>query len=219
MTQTTFRLPHRVNPGFALSVLLAATLGGCALPDKPVRPQAYDLGPALPVAASAQPSGSALALAQVMAPPALDGHHIIYRLSYSSSAQQPQPYAHARWAMSPPHLVEQRLREALAATRPVVANASGLAQVELRIELDEFMHDFSAPDASEGVVRLRATAIAPMARTTRTDRLLGQHTFVSRQPAPTADAAGGASALRQATDDVVQQTVNWVNGLTPPSPN
>ena len=195
--------------------LVFATLAGCALPlpDKPVRPQPYDLGPALPQAASAAPAGRALALDRVEAPAAIDGSNIIYRLLYSDGGQQPRPYAQARWTMSPPQLVGQRLREAFAATRPVVEPGAGLAAVELRAELDEFAHVFEAPGASEGVVRLRVTALAPAAKT---GRLLGQRTFSVRRPAPSAAAAGGVAALRAATDDAVAQIVAWVNALPAP---
>ena len=150
-----------------LSIFLA--LAGCAvpLPDKPVRPQPYDLGPALPLAANAAPSGPALALDRVESSAAIDGTHIIYRLVHSDGGQQPRPYATARWTMSPPQLLTQRLREAFSATRPVVESGAGLAPLELRAELDEFAHIFSAPATSEGVVRLRVTAVAPGGRAQR----------------------------------------------------
>ena len=207
----------RARPAGLRTALLAAflALAGCALPlpDKPVRPQPYDLGPALPLAANAAPSGPALALDRVESSAAIDGTHIIYRLLYSEGGQQPRPYAQARWTMSPPQLLTQRLREAFSATRPVVEPGAGLAVVELRTELDEFAQIFSSPDASEGVVRLRVTAVAP---TAKADRLLGQRTFTVRQPAQTADAAGGVGALRAATDTAVQQVVTWVNALPAP---
>ena len=197
----------------ALSGLMLAALAGCAmsLPDKPQRPQPYDLGPALSVAAAAAPSGPALAIERVESSAAIDGSNIIYRLLYSDGGQQPRPYAQARWNMSPPQLVSQRLRDAFAATRPVVDVGMGLAALELRAQLDEFSQVFSAPGTSEGVVRLRVTLIAPAAQTTR---LLGQHTIVVRKPAPSADAAGGVSALRAATDEAVQQAVAWVQSVT-----
>lgn len=197
----------------AAALMLA--LAGCALPlpDKPVRPQPYDLGPPLPVAANIAPGGPALALDRVESSAAIDGTAIIYRLAHSDGGQQPRPYAQARWTMSPPQLITQRLREAFSATRPVVEAGAGLAQVELRAELDEFAQIFSSPEASEGVVRLRVTAVAP---TAKTDRLLGQRTFSVRQPAATADAVGGVTALRAATDEVVRQVVAWVNALPPP---
>ena len=202
---------HRASAVFAL-VLGATLLTACSLPlpDKPVRPEPYDLGPPLPLAASTTANGPALALDTVEANAAIDGTAVVYRLLYSGDGQQPRPYAQARWTMSPPQLVTQRLREAFSATRPVVDIGAGLAAVELRAQLDEFAHVFSAPGTSEGVVRLRLTLIAPSAA----NRLLGQHTIVVRKPAPSADAAGGVSALRAATDEAVQQAVAWVQSVT-----
>ena len=91
---------------------------------------------------------------------------------------------------------------------------AGVAPLELRAELDEFAHIFSAPTTSEGVVRLRVTAVAPGGRA---QRLVGQRTFEVRQPAATADAPGGVSALRAASDEVVRQVVAWVNALPAPA--
>lgn len=189
-------------------------LAGCALPlpDKPTRPAPWDLGP-LPAQPAAAPSAApapALALDTLDAPATLDSTAIVYRLLYAGSGQQPRPYAQARWTMSPPQLVTQRLRESLAATRPVIGVGSGLAPLELHGELEEFAHVFSAPDASEGVVRLRLTATAPGAKD---HRLLGQRSFTARQPAPSPDVAGGAQALREATDAVLRQVVQWVDAL------
>ena len=191
-------------------------LGACSLPlpDKPVRPEPYDLGPPLPLAASTTATGPALAVDTVEANAAIDGTAVVYRLLYSGDGQQPRPYAQARWVMSPPQLVSQRLREAFSATRPVVDVGMGLAQVELRAQLDDFSQVFSGPNASEGVVRLRLTLIAPASAT---QRLLGQHTVVVRQPAQTADAPGGVAALRAATDEAVRQAVAWVQSVPVPA--
>ena len=203
------------TPARAIICLVFVALAGCAvpLPDKPVRPQPYDLGPALPLAADAAPAGPALAVSRVESSAAIDGTAVVYRLIYSEGGQQPRPYAQARWTMSPPQLVTQRLREAFSATRPVVEAGGGLATLELRTELDEFAQIFSAPGASEGVVRLRATVVSHAAQG---GRLLGQRTFSVRRAAPTADAAGGVAALRAATDEAVRQMVAWVNALPAP---
>ena len=64
------------------------------------------------------------------------------------------------------------------------------------------------------MVRLRVTAVAPGGRA---QRLVGQRTFEVRQPAATADAPGGVSALRAASDEVVRQVVAWVNALPAPA--
>ncbi|MCA0325963.1 MAG: PqiC family protein [Proteobacteria bacterium] len=205
---------RRASRGSALLALLL--LGACSvpMPDKPTRPQHYDLGPPLAAATSAAPIGVALAVDAVSAPATLDGSHILYRLMYEDGAQQPRPYAHARWSMTPPQLVTQRLRAAFAATRPVVELGGGLAPLELRAELDDFTQVFSSPKDSEGVVSLRVTVTAPHAR--GAERLLGQRTFVVRKPAPSADAPGGVSALRGATDEAVRQALDWVNALPAP---
>ncbi|MFD1712397.1 hypothetical protein FVQ98_09040 [Ottowia sp. GY511] len=198
-----------------MAVLVFLSACSLPLPDKPTRPEPYDLGPPLALASSTTASGPALALDAIEATQAIDGTAVVYRLMYSGDGQQPRPYAQARWTMSPPQLVTQRLREGLAATRPVVDVGMGLAPVELRARLDEFAQIFSAPGVSEGVVRLRLTLIAPAAQSTR---LLGQHTIVVRKPAPSADAAGGVSALRAATDEAVKQAVAWVQSVPAPAP-
>lgn len=206
------------TPAAAVFVATLLALGGCALPlpDKPVRPQTYDLGPALPAAgAAAAPIATPLAIGRVDAPSAIDGTQIVYRLLYGGADQQPRPYAMARWVMSPPQLVAQRLREAFAATRPVVEPGAGLAPLELQTDIDEFAQVFRSATDSEGVVRLRMTVLAP---TARSGRLVGQRTFTVRKPAVTADAPGGVVALRAATDELVQQVVSWVNALPPQQP-
>jgi len=195
----------------AASLSALAALGGCSLPlpDKPARAVLYDLG-------SPQADAPATARAQPLAlhttgSPALDSDAMIYRLSYAGvGAQQPRVYAQARWAMSPPQLMAERLREALAVTRMVTPSGAGLTAVRLDAELQEFAQDFSAPAASDGVLRLRATLIAPG------QRLLGQRSFTARIPAPSPDAAGGAQALRQAADEVARQVAAWVDSLAEP---
>ncbi|TAN09374.1 MAG: hypothetical protein EPN34_14040 [Burkholderiaceae bacterium] len=199
-------------------VLLAiAALAGCSLPlpDKPVRAEPYDLGLALPLADNTHAaSGVPLALADVQAPAAIDTRHMVYRLLYVGDAQQPRPYAQARWTMPPAQLVTQRLRDALSAQHPVVAASSALAAIDIQARLDEFSQLFSSPSESTGVVRLRVTAFtAPSAA--GGSQLLGQHLFMASRPAPTPDANGGAQALRLATDDVVRQAVDWIDTLRP----
>ena len=204
--------PASARALFHFTILAAAlVLGGCALPlpDKPVRAAPYDLGPP-PASVAAAAPGEALALAPIEAAAALDGTAMVYRLNYAGAGQQPRPYAQARWSMPPPQLLALRLRQRLAATRPVLDAGSALAALQLRVELDDFAHEFSSPQTSEGVVRLRVTALAAGARA---QPLLGQRSFSVRRPAPTPDAAGGAQALRDATDEALRQLIDWLAGL------
>jgi cholesterol transport system auxiliary component len=197
--------------------LSAAGLGGCALPDRPVRPEPYDLGPPPPAVTPADPvstpppaAAAPIVWNGVSAPQTLDGTAIIYRLLYVRDGLQPRPYARARWTQAPAQLLAQRLRTALAATRPVVDADAGLIAPELRIELDDFSQVFDVPDQSFGVVRLRATRLTPDAAGGM--RRVEQRSFAARVPAPSNEAAGGVQALRTATDQVVGAVVAWING-------
>ncbi|MCK9516359.1 MAG: ABC-type transport auxiliary lipoprotein family protein [Ottowia sp.] len=188
----------------------ASLLAGCALPlpDKPVRAEPWDLGP-LPALRDARPVRSLpLALNAVQAPSAIDSTRILYRLLYAGSDRQLQPYSRARWLMAPPQLFEQRLRAVLAGTYPLVDSGTGLERVQLQVDLEEFAQLFATPQASEGIVRIRALAVAPAQ-----GRVLGQRTLVARRPAPTPDAAGGVEALAEASDQVIAQLLAWLDEL------
>ena len=206
---TAFRLTALIQ-----SACLAALLAACAgpLPDKPQRPDSYDLGlPAAAASAAPQTPAQAplppLALPPATAPAALDGTAMLYRLAYQGEqASQLRPYAQARWSMSAPELLTQRLRETLAASRPVVAAGEGLAALELRVHLDDFSQIFEAENRSRARIQIRATLIAPHA----SQRLLGQRTFIVQRPAPTPDAAGGAQAMREAADAAIADMAAWL---------
>lgn len=198
------------------ALLLAALLAGCsALPDKPVREVMYDLGPLSAGAATAVPDGAApLVLNNVNAGASLETPALLYRLGYAD-AHQLRPYAYARWSAPPGELLEQRLREYLGRTRPVLSAASGAALARrggalppvLRVELEEFSHLFDAPGASRGTLRVRCTLLES---TPAGDRLVAQRSFSVDRPAPTADAAGGVRALAAASDAVAQEIAAWL---------
>lgn len=202
-----------------LSVLaLAALLAGCsALPDKPQRPVQYDFGPG-PVAyapADRRAPLPALALAEVEASGPLEaGTAVLYRLGYAD-AQQLRPYAQARWSMPPAQLVRQRLREQLGQRRTIVSSGEGAAMLRndgrqplvLRLELEEFSQLFSAPAASSGLVRLRATVVDNLPAG---EQVLAQRQFIVQRPAATADAAGGVRALAEATDAAGAELAQWL---------
>lgn len=198
------------------AMVLAATLAGCATPDKPVRATLYDFGPG---ATSVQPAGQqptqpALVLADVQASGSLDGSAVLYRLGYADENQL-RPYAQARWSAPPPQLLRQRLRQQLARDRAVLdpgesaalARNGGVAPRVLRVDLEEFSHLFESPARSWGLLRLRATLTE---NTPAGERLLAQRSFVIRRPAPTPDAPGGVRALGAATDAAADEIVQWL---------
>jgi cholesterol transport system auxiliary component len=212
-------------------VLALSVLAGCsALPDKPVRPVLYDFGPGsiAPQATTRQAPLPAVALEDITTVGgALDNTALLYRLGYAND-QQLRPYAGARWSTPPAQLVRQRLREKLSERRPVFGARDGLAlnrpvapgvrpapsdgtpetlPLRLRLELEEFSHLFTAPEASVGVIRLRATLI-DISR--GGERLVGQRNIVVQRPATSSDAPGGVRALTAATDAAIEELDQWM---------
>jgi cholesterol transport system auxiliary component len=197
-----------------LAVALAAMLAGCAAPDKPVRPALYDFGPGATAPSAAPASRAAVVLADIEAAGILEGSSVLYRLAYAD-AHQLRPYAQARWSAPPPQLIRQRLRAQLAQSRPVLdpadsaalARSGGAMPRVLRIEVEEFSQLFESQTRSWGLLRLRATLLE---NTAAGEKLLGQRNIVRREPAPSADAAGGVRALVAATDAAAEEISEWL---------
>ncbi len=195
--------------------LCAAALAACSsfAPDKPVRPTLYDFGPG-EIADAPVPTGVPLVLSDVDVSGSLEGSALLYRLAYAD-AHQLRPYAYARWSTPPAQLAQQRLRQVLGRSQPVMdaANAAALARRSdarhhvLRVELEEFSQVFQSEASSQGVVRLRCTLLEV---TSGGERLVAQRTFTTQRPAPTADAAGGVRALAAAFDATAEAVAGWV---------
>jgi len=207
------------------STLLALGLTACSsLPSTQAQPARFDLGPA-PALAPAVPVGApsfpVLALGDMQARTQNENSTaVLYRLGYAD-AQALHAYAYARWSQPPSVLVQQRMREILGQGRTMLSAEGGAqpplvqgrAVPVLQLSLEEFAHTFSAPQASEGVLRLRATLVEPQRGG---DVLLGQQVFTVRQPATAASAAGGAQALAQAVDQAGAQLQQWLGQLPAP---
>lgn len=179
------------------ALLLAAVLSACA--GAPVAlPAVYDFGPA---PAAEAPAGGLPASLQVSAPAWLDGTAMLYRLAYGDGARL-SSYRDSRWAAAPGALLRERLKQQLA--RAPGTPGAGL----LRVEVEEFCQVFDTPGHSRGVVRLRAALLEP-----GSSRVLRQAAFAADLPAASADAAGGAHALMQASDQVLARTLAWAAAL------
>ncbi len=179
-------------------------LAACATPQAPNPKAVYDFGPLLtlpPTSLLAKLAiAPAISLLEIDSGAGLDSTALLYRLGYAD-AQQLRPYAQARWSVPPSQLIWTRLRDALALQGPVVGPAAITPWV-LKVELEEFSQLFVSPDASLGMIRLRATLY-------QADRLVAQTNVLVRTNALTQDAPGGVKALTAATDDAVAQLVRW----------
>jgi cholesterol transport system auxiliary component len=201
------RHPSAAAAVLAGTLIVGALLGGCAAPAS--RVVVYDFGPGAtqPVPANRMAPLQPLLLADVQAAAALDSNALLYRLAYAD-ARQLRPYAQARWSMPPAQLLRQRLRELLGQRRSVLSATDPVppGTLVLRLELEEFSHLFSTAQASAGLLRVRAT----LGRSGTPAKLLAQTSFVQQQPSASADAAGGALALAQATDALQPQLEAWL---------
>lgn len=197
----------------------AFLLVGCsALPDKPIRANLYDFGPGRLTAevTKRETALPALAIDDISTSGgALDNQAVLYRLTYRN-AQELRPYTLARWAAPPAQLVRQRLREQLGQRRSIFDARGGLAlnrsqnavlPLLLRLDLEEFSQVFTMPEASIGLIRLRATLIE---QANSGEKLIAQRRIVVQRPAPSADAQGGIEALTQATDAAIEEIDLWL---------
>lgn len=187
---------------------LLAVLAACSTTPS-ARLAVYDLGPGATTAHKATRMAPlpAVLLADVEAPAALDSTAVLYRLGYAD-AQQPRPYAQARWSMVPAQLLRQRLRESLGERRSVFTPQDAVAPgtLTLRVELEEFSQWFDSATSSAALLRLRAT----LGRSGSPAKALAQTAFVVQVPCRSADAAGGVRALAEASDAVIEQLQSWV---------
>ncbi|OLL33434.1 ABC transporter [Burkholderia sp. SRS-W-2-2016] len=186
----------------ALAALLAfgVLAAGCAGSSAVVSDIRYDFGPP-PQSAAAAPL-PAVKVLEVNAPTVLESDRLVYRLSYAD-AQQTAAYANSHWTMMPSQLLTQRLRNALSERGTVLTGADGITAPVLRVDLTEFEQVFDSQADSHGAIAARATLM-------KGGKVIGQHSFVARAPARSADAAGGARALAAASDDLVAQIGAWL---------
>jgi cholesterol transport system auxiliary component len=201
-------LPHRLIACAAAALLLA----GCAS-QKGEPTTTFDFGPAMPMqTAAASPTGAlgAIVITDVTGSSALENERMFYRLSYADPLQA-RSYANSRWAANPLQMTTQRLK-----TRIAQAGAKVLSETDasngvpiLRVDVDEFVHNFRSAAQSEGQVALRASVF-------KGHVLIDQRSFARTTPAGSADAAGGARALAASTDAVAADIVAWLGTLDLP---
>jgi cholesterol transport system auxiliary component len=200
-----------------IAVLAAAglLLAGCASQKGEPATQ-FDFGPAMPpvtAASSAQEQAQAatpigaIVITDATGSSALDSERMFYRLSYAD-ALQARSYANSRWTANPLQMMTQRLK-----TRIAQSGAKVLSETDasngvpiLRIDVDEFIHNFRSAAQSEGQVALRASVF-------RGHVLVDQRSFARTTAAGSADAAGGARALAGSTDAIAADIVAWLGTL------
>jgi len=197
------RRPANLALVAAIAWILAGSLAGCMSTPTVVQNR-FDLGepPASQGTASNALRVGVLVVPDVRAPSALDNDRINYRLQYLSALES-RSYTTSTWSMTPPQLLTQRLRSQLSQHGAVMSNLGSIDAPVLQVDLLKFEQVFDQIGVSHGVIRLRATL-------SRNGTVMGQRDFEAQAPSATADAAGGAQALRQATDASIGSLIQWL---------
>ncbi|WP_296002736.1 ABC-type transport auxiliary lipoprotein family protein [Rugamonas sp.] len=206
-------------------LIVAAGLAACSTPGP--TPTEFDFGPlpqraapagaAVSATANASANTSAAAptpmaavvIVDVSGPATLDTQRMYYRLLYAD-AQQSHPYAYNNWNSTPLQLLTLRLkaRVAQAGVKVLSPTDASVGMALLRVEVDDFGQYFDSASHSSGQINLRASVF-------RGHRLLDQRSFRRSSPAGSADAAGGARALADATDALADDILAWMAALPP----
>lgn len=198
--------PTRRLAGFG-AVLCLMLLGGCASTREPAN-VLYDFGTATPVQ-GAPALGGTLVVTDVTGSVALDSERMFYRLNYADPLQA-RSYAGSRWSTTPLQMLSQRLKTRLSQAGAKVLGVADAANGVpiLRVDVDDFVQAFDSAGASHAELTLRASLF-------RGHLLVDQKTFTRRSNAGSADAAGGARALAEASDAACAEMVAWLATLAP----
>jgi cholesterol transport system auxiliary component len=203
---------HPVSPKAATRrrLVVAAAwlpLAGCTLvPERPGQPARHDFGPASPLPATAAVLPAPVAIGTVAAPDWLNSPALAYRLLWETPGRL-RAYASTGWAAPPSALLAERLRERAAArggSAHVHAVEGAAPAALLRVDLTEFAQWFDAPDQARAVVRVRASLLSALTRAP-----IAQRAFSSERPCATPDAPGAVSALIVASQQVVDDLLDW----------
>jgi cholesterol transport system auxiliary component len=166
-------------------MILAA---GCASRDAtPVR--TYDLGVEIPRAQL-----PALRAVTVRAPMPYDGVEMYYRLAWRDTAEI-APFANSRWAAPPAELVRRQI------VRALPGSAGGACALD--VELQDFSQRFSAPEASEARIELRAALLTSQGR-------VAAQSFRIAESGGGANAASGSGAFARAAERAVDEISGWI---------
>lgn len=209
MNKTWLKTRHKIRltarPAL-LALAVCGALAGCAS-EKPPGNTSFDFGAAsVSASAGAAPIG-ALVVTDATGSPALDSERMFYRLNYAD-ALQARSYANSRWSATPLQMVSQRIKSRIAQSGAKVLGVTDAASGVpiLRLEVDEFAHNFDSVTQSHGQLVLRASLF-------QGHKLLDQKTFNRKTEAASADAAGGARALAASTDAAAADVIAWLAAL------
>jgi cholesterol transport system auxiliary component len=166
-----------------LPFLLVLVLHGCGGGSAASDPRTYDLGLE---AAGARIATVNVGSVRAIAP--FDTPDMQYRLLYRNAVEI-AAYAGSRWAATPADMFRKQLLR---------ASGDGAGKCTLDVDIQEFSQVFSAKEASEARIDLRASVRGGASRSV---------TIV--EPNAGADAASGAAAVARAANRAIAELGAW----------
>lgn len=157
-------------------------LAGCSA--APLEPRSFDLGLEAPGVRL-----PAVRVGTVKAVVPFETVDMQYRLAYRNAAEI-SAFATSRWATTPADMFRKQLLR---------ATGEGPAKCSVDIEIQEFSQVFSAKDASDARIELRAWVRAGTGRS---------FSVVEANAGP--DAASGAAAFARAANRAVGEIGSWI---------
>ncbi len=164
-------------------------------------PKQLDLGSVTIAPKTALPRNPAIAVPAAVSAVLLNETMVVWRVGDSG---QPQAYTSYQWVAPPARLLTQRVVDRLSLQGAVLQQSVGAEFPQVRLNVQRFEQTFS-PDGTSSMGNLTLQVV--LIRGTKVDDQLLIDISV---PAATQDAPGGADALRQATNQAVEQLAQWL---------
>ncbi|WP_152624067.1 ABC-type transport auxiliary lipoprotein family protein [Cupriavidus sp. IDO] len=194
-------------PRTALACLMPGALVVCLLAacaSAPTQPTRWSIagGERAATAAGKLPPGLQL---RVTAAPWINQTGFLYSLDYKA-AQAVEAYAHNQWIDRPPVLIEDLMMRAYAQARSSPQPARGAGEprpLALNLRVVEFVQHYASATESEA----RVAAVATLSESNPPQ--VRSAMFRAQVPTRTPDAAGGAQAFSEASDQLIEQVFTW----------
>lgn len=182
---------RRLGRAGGIVVLLLAGCASVVAPPPPAQ-ATYDLGP------GEYRDGERIVV-DVVAPPWIDQVAMRYRLGYADP-HEVRSYTRSRWEASPVRLLAARLGQGW--------SGPPFGGCRLAVDVDEWIHEFAAPDRSRVILAVDARVVD------RAGRRIAQRNVRSEVPAARHDAPGMAAASREAAVALQRSLGAWLAGET-----
>ena len=165
-------------------------LVGCGAGSTASEPRTFDLG-----LGSLVLNLPPVRIGAVRGTPPFEATDMQYRLAYRNAAEV-AAFSHSRWAASPAEMFRKQLLRS--------ANEKA-GKCALEVEIQEFTQVFSAKEASEARIELRAWLGSSA-------NAVASRGWSIVEPNAGAEAASGAAALARAVNKAVGEIGGWVAG-------